>query len=302
VVEPLSADPTVLREDRLGTLLVRAQQIYERGTLTAAFAPAVAQPSQIYTNLDLPSFNPMFDRTNAETRLLLKGSASITRDLSPELLLYREGDVNKIGFNLAQDLNPRMIGYLEWSGGRAGSLIDEAFRFARETGTLPPGAPTVWPVDTALGFKQQLALGASYTTESRITFNLEFHFNQAGFSDADWNRWFAAGSGHGAQSPAALELWYLRDYALDQQEPISRNFVFLRADRVDAFVPKLELTGLLDVDLRDGSALVQMSADYFVSDHWTIGGLILATLGPRRSDFGSLAQQGSVLLKAARYF
>ena len=34
---------------------------------------------------------------------------------------------------------------------------------------------------------------AAYTTESRITFNLEYHFNQAGFARADWRNWFAAG-------------------------------------------------------------------------------------------------------------
>ncbi|HMK85981.1 MAG TPA: hypothetical protein VK437_08500 [Steroidobacteraceae bacterium] len=76
VVEPLSLDPSVLKEDRLGTLMLQAQEIFEHGALTAALAPAVRRPSPIYTNLDLPSFNPMLDRTNASTRVLLKGSFS----------------------------------------------------------------------------------------------------------------------------------------------------------------------------------------------------------------------------------
>src|SRR4029077_5400772 len=44
VVEPLSLDPTVLRENRLGTVMARAQHIWERGSLTAAFAPALSEP------------------------------------------------------------------------------------------------------------------------------------------------------------------------------------------------------------------------------------------------------------------
>src|SRR5262249_39880080 len=37
VVEPLSSDPSVLREDRLGTLMVRAQRIWAGGAMTVAF-------------------------------------------------------------------------------------------------------------------------------------------------------------------------------------------------------------------------------------------------------------------------
>jgi hypothetical protein len=98
------------------------------------------------------------------------------------------------------------------------------------------------------------------------------------------------------------ELWYLRDYALDQQDPISRHSVFLRADWVDAFIPKLELTGFVNVDTYDGSGLLQISADYYLSDHWTLGGLIATNFGPARSDFGSLAEAANFMFKVARYF
>ena len=86
VVEPLSADPTVLREDRLGTLMLRGQQLWEHGSFIAAFAPKIADPSAIYTNLNLPSVNPMFDRTNARARFLLQSSVNVTSDFSPEFL------------------------------------------------------------------------------------------------------------------------------------------------------------------------------------------------------------------------
>ena len=303
VVEPLSVDPVVLREDRLGTLMVRLQRIWAGGSLTAVYAPAVASTSPIYTDLKLHSFDPMFDRTNAQDRFLLKASVDIGEGLSPEFLAYREDGRTRWGMNLTASVSQSVVAYAEWSGGPRASLIDDALRFGRATGSLPPGAPSVLPEDAQQRFRSELAAGASYTTEQpKITFNLEFHYNQAGFSRSDWNNWFQTGHGTTSRSPVAAELWYIRDYALDQQEPVSRSLIFLRADWVDAFVPKLELTGFVNTDLADGSTRVQWAADYYLSDRWTIGGLVLVDLGARRSDFGSLPQAGSVLLKVARYF
>jgi hypothetical protein len=67
-------------------------------------------------------------------------------------------------------------------------------------------------------------------------------------------------------------------------------------------VPKLELTALANIDLYDGSAFGQVTADYYLSDQWTIGALASADLGTKRSDFGSLPQAASVLVKLVRYF
>ena len=90
---------------------------------------------------------------------------------------------------------------------------------------------------------------------SKITFNLEYHYHQAGFSDADWRSWFGAGALH---VPAVdAELWYIRGYAQEQQEPVARQEAFLRADWQDAFVQDLELTAFLNSDLRDRSGFGQ---------------------------------------------
>lgn len=301
VVEPLSADPSVLREDRLGTLMLRLQRILERGAVTLAYAPKVEEPSPIYTNLDLPSFNPMLARTNADNRALLKASANLSERFSPELLLYRDGSQTEAGLDLTESIGQRWVGYLEWSGGRTTSLVDQALQFGRITGSIPAG-PTVLPDVATRAFREQLALGASYTSPSRITVSFEYDLDQTAFTQRTWRQWFAVGTSAPALPLVADELWLIRDYALEQQRPISRNSAFVRADWVDAFVPKLELVGLIDVDLRDGSELVQLSADYALSDHWSIGGVLIAFPGPRDSNFGSLPERGSVLITVARYF
>jgi len=302
VVEPLSVDPVVLREDRLGTLMLRAQRLWVHGSLTAAYAPAVASNSAIASDSDLKSFDPGFDRTNSQDRFLLKGSVNVAEGFAPEVLAYHENGSTRWGLNLTQGFGQRVVAYAEWSGGPRPGLVEEALQFGRATGTLPPNAPGVLRQDPHQRFRSELAAGASYTTEQpKITFNLEFNYNQAGFSGTNWDDWFQAGRSATGASKLANQLWYIRAYANDQQEQLSRSAAFLRADWVDAFVPKLELSGFIYSDLLDGSGRLQLSADYQLSDHWTVGALVLTDFGARRSEFGSLPQAGSVLLKLVRY-
>ena len=303
VVEPVSVDPVVLREDRLGTLMLRLQHIWAGGSLTAAYAPAVASGSAIYNDFNLHSFDPMFDRTNAQDRFLLKGSVDVGGGFAPELLAYHDNGRTRWGANLAQSISQSVVGYAEWSGGPRVSLIDDALRFGRANGPLPPAAPGALPDQAHQGFRNELAAGASYTTDQpKITFNIEFNYNQAGFSGADWNNWFQTGRGATSLSPIAGQLWYIRNYAVDRQEPVSRSTAFLRVDWVDAFVPKLELSGFVDTNLQDGSGRAQLTADYYLSDRWTVGALVLVDFGARHSDFGSLPLAGSALVKVVRYF
>lgn len=302
VVDPLSVDPVVLREGRLGTGMIRGQHLWQGGVITAAFAPGLYDPTPVYSNTNLRSFDPSFDRTNSHDRFLLKGSLTLADDFAPELLFYREGNRSSYGLNLTQNLGRSMVAYLEYAGGRRASLIDEALRYGKKTGTLLATAPSVLPEDSHQRFQSDLAVGASYTTENRITFNLEYHFHEAGFSGTDWDNWIKAGRGMAATSPVARQLWFIRGYAQEQQEPLGQHSLFLRVNWVDAFVPKLDLTGFINTSLQDGSSLAQISADYYLSSQWTVGALGLVSLGSRDSQYGSLPRAASVLVKAVRYF
>ncbi len=301
VVDPLTADPRVLREDRLGTLMVRGQHLGERASVMAAYAPRVTDPAALGAD-PYRGFSPLFGHTNANERWLLKASAQLGDGVNPEALAYRENRRWKVGLNLAESIGKSTVAYFEWSGGRRLGVVDEAIAFGREVGTIPSVAPAVITQGGNERFRSQLAAGASYTTESRITFNLEYHYDESGFSRGDWQRWFALGTGRPDTSPIVRELWLVRAYASDRQEPLSRHGVFLRADWVDFLVPKLELTGFVLADARDGSTLLQLEADYARTDLWSFGALAGGTTGGRHSSLGSLPTGASVLFKATRYF
>jgi hypothetical protein len=301
VVEPLTADPTVLREDRLGTVMLLGQSVWNGGALTVALAPKLEGASAIYANDNLPSFDPMFDRTNADTRILVKASVTLFDDVSPEFVFYDEAGRPSFGLNLTRAFGQSVVGYVEWAGGDRSSLVHDALVFGRATAILPPTAPSVIPQNTASSFKNDLSIGASYATESEMTFDLEYHYHQAGFSDADWRNWFGVGAVSVGNASALDALWYIRSYADDRQEPLARSSVFVRASWQDAIVHDLALSAFVNADTRDGSGIAQITADYYLSRDWTAGALIDVNFGARRSDFGSLPQSTSVLAKLSHY-
>jgi hypothetical protein len=302
VIEPLTADPSVLREDRLGVLMLTGQALWRYGSVTVAYAPKVTTPTPIYGIRNEQNFDPGLDRTNAEDRVLVKTSLNLAEQFNPELLYYHAGNRTQIGANLTTPIGRNTVAYLEWAGGTRSDLIADAFRYGQETGTLPASATMLLPNDSGARFMNDLAVGVSYATENRVTINLEYHFHEAGFSSRDWSNWFNASARRGFIPGVNSALWYLRSYAQDQQEPMSRHVAFLRLDWQDALVKDLELTALATVNLQDASGFLQATAEYHLSRAWTIAGLVNGTYGGRRSEYGSLPGVASALLRASRYF
>jgi hypothetical protein len=302
VIDPLTADPSVLREDRLGTLMVSIQSLWRYGSIQVAYAPRVTLPTAIYTQQDEPSFDPMLDRTNAQDRFLAKASLNIADAFNPEVLFYHAGTRSQIGANFTAPAGHDTVLYLEWAGGVRSDLITDAFQYGQTTGTLPPGVTLLLPNNPNASFMNEVAVGASYATPNRMTFNLEYHFFQAGFSAANWSDWVAASAQHGFIPGVNSALWYIRSYAQDQQEPVARHHAFLRYDWQDAFIKDLEVTALASIDLQDGSGFVQATLAYNLSRAWTLSVLASGAYGGRTSDFGSVPVAETLLLRAARYF
>jgi hypothetical protein len=218
------------------------------------------------------------------------------------VLFTHAGTRTQIGTNLTMPAGHDTVLYLEWAGGVRSDLIADAFRYGQTTGSLPASVTALLPNDPGAHFMNDVSVGASYATENRMTFNLEYHFHEAGFSSADWKNWFGASARRGFIPGVNNALWYLRSYAQDQQEPLTRHTAFLRFDWQDAFIKDLGLTALASIDLLDGSGFVQATAEYHLSRTWTVGGLASATYGGARSDYGSLPVAETLLLRATRYF
>ncbi|HXP96624.1 MAG TPA: hypothetical protein VN809_07925, partial [Telmatospirillum sp.] len=267
LVNQTNLDPSALRNNRLGTFMVHAQRLWSDGSAGLAFGPKLADASPL-TGTDPGGFDVRSGRTNAEDRMLVSLTQDIG-DFSPQALFYHEADRTRWGLNLSHPVGQSIIAYGEWAGGRQASGVAEAVAFGKRTGTLPTTAPVPASADSAVSFKNDLALGASWTGSEKVTVNAEYHLHQAGLSRRDLRDWFAS-SARGAPS-LANELWYVRSFAADQQNPLVRHQIFLRADWTDAVISHLELSAFAFISLYDGSSQTQLAASYDLSDHWSMG-------------------------------
>ncbi|MBN3723229.1 hypothetical protein G3N92_03390 [Burkholderia sp. Ac-20379] len=268
-----SVDPASLRENRLGTVMLRGQRLWSGGSLSAMYAPRVAQgPSDA-------AYSPDFGATNARNRWMLSVSQRLFADLSPQWLLYDDGERGsspQFGVNLTHLLNEACVGYLEWSGGRAPSTLARALGRAASD----------------VAFRWKLATGMTCTTARNLSLTLEYDRDGAALDRAGWRALRA--------NPAAGLLAY-RTTAAMRQDLVTRDAVFTMLRWQDAGVPHLDLSAFLRLNLADSSRLSWVEARY----HFTRTDVALQwqrQSGSGLSEFGALAQSQLWQLLVKHYF
>jgi hypothetical protein len=294
-VAQASVDPGAQRQNRLGVAMVRAERIFEGGTLDFMYAPKMHTPAPI--GVIAGPFDPKFDQTNAADRLLASYSFEM-EEFSPQVLVYHESGRTKFGVNLSHPIGASVIAYLTWAGGVAPDTIVDAIAFGKRTGTIPSFVPVVPPTNSTRQFQNDVSLGAYWTGEDKETISLEYNYHQAGLSKADWRNWFSIG----ANPLYAPVMWYIRGYANDQQVPISQHQVFVRADWVEPWnIEHFDINGFVMTSLEDGSCLGQFTAYYDITDNWSIAGYFGGTIGGGRSEWGSLRGAANATVQVVHY-
>ncbi|HEY5293014.1 MAG TPA: hypothetical protein VIJ43_11960 [Burkholderiales bacterium] len=255
----VSLDPPSLRENRLGSAMLRGQQLWNGGSLTALYSPKLAdQPSDRV-------FNPDLGATNQRARWQVALSEKLSDALNPQWLLSGgAGQSPQLGLNLTALPNDATVAYFEWSGGRAASLAAQAL-MSRD--------------DAA--FRSRLSTGLTYTTPNNISLTAEYEYNGAGLDQSAWN---ALRRG----PPATYGLY--RGLVTNLQDPPTRHNVFLYAVLQDALVKHLDVTAMLRNDAVDHSRLQWLEARY----HWTRVDFALQTqlnTGRPGSNYGALPER-----------
>jgi hypothetical protein len=292
-----SIDPSAAKQNRLGVLMVQGQKLFDGGAFTVAFAPEVQHPSRLLTSAPA-SFDPLLGQTNASVRCL--GSLSYDlMGLSPQVLVFHDDVGTHFGASLSHVVSKRVVVYAEWSGVDEGSLARRAIAFGRATGSLPADAPRPLQSSTPTHYQNDVAVGASWTGRHRVTVNLEFHYHQSGFTRDDFDRWITVGN---SDRQLADEMWFIRTYAMDQQEPLMRQQIFLRLDWQDALVRYLDLGLVSFVNPFDRSVLAQLSAQYALSSHWTLGIYATGSFGGANREKGSLPWSRNAVLQIVRFW
>ncbi len=265
----VSVDPSSLKKNRLGSVMLRGQTLWDGGSLTALYSPKLAQQSSD------AALSPDFGATNNQQRWLLAVSQQLSENISPQWLIYSEDrQPPQFGFNLTALANDATIVYVEWAGGRSRSLLSNALNLKDE------------PV-----FRNRAATGLTYTTPNKLSLTLEYEYNGAGLDQAAWQALPRT-------SPAAYGQY--RNSLQSVQDLPTKQSVFLYAAWQDALINRLDLNAMLRFNLDDSSRLSWLEARY----HFDQADLALQwqlNSGRAGSEFGTTPQQRAwqILL---RYF
>lgn len=266
----VSVNPSSLRNNRLGSVMLREQTLWDGGSLTAMVSPKLASAAS-----DAP-FSADLGATNNANRWLLAASQQLSDSVNPQVLLYGEqGKSPQFGFNLTRLFGDATVAFVEWSGGQGDSEYAQTF-----------GGP---PREV---FRNRAAAGLTYTTSNKISLTVEAEYDGAAL---DKNAWTTLGRG----SPARYVQY--RDTVQDMQDLPTREALFVYASWQDAFMPRLDLSALVRQDLVDQSRLSWAEARY----HWDHVDLALQWQrygGRPWSDFGVLPGRTTTQAVATCYF
>jgi hypothetical protein len=265
-----TADPFALRENRLGTVMLRAQSLWDGGSLSVAFAPKLAdQPNQDSWSLDLGS-------TNNRDRVLLALGSQFSQKVSSQFFLYKQdGLATAVGANLTALLSDAAVAHLEWSRSKESDLLSRISALPASTST-----------------RNRFAGGATYTTLSKLSVTAEYQYNGFAPDQADW-------SDPGMGGLLAQQA-YLQE-ALRLQELASRQAYLIYVTQKSFLLKDLDLTTYLRLNVRDGSRLAWVE----LRNHWSTFDLtfqLQQNMGRSGSEFGSLADRRTFQVLGTYFF
>ena len=266
----VSIDPNSLRENRLGTVMLRGQTLLPGGSVTAIYAPKLERtPSDA-------SFNPDFGATNNRTRWMLSASPRFSENFNPQFLVFGgAGQSAQAGVNLTALLNPATVFYGEWAGGSARSQYDDAVG-----------------IDGSESFRQRLATGLTYTTASKMSLTAEYQYNGAALGK---NAWDALGT------TSVLNYFRYRSNVQNLLELPTRSALFFFGTWQDAVVTHLDLRAMVRYNTADQSRLNWVEARY----HLTSADLSVQLQhngGNSFSEYGALPQRQMIQAMLTYYF
>ncbi|QLG88068.1 hypothetical protein HQ393_07250 [Chitinibacter bivalviorum] len=266
----VSIAPSSLRENRLGSGMVRGLYLWNTGSVTAIYSPKLGDHSQ-----NAP-FAPDFGTSNPINRWQVALSQQITSGLAPQLLLYgQEGQPVQIGLNASALINDALTVYGEYNGGRSTSLAAQAWN---ESGAERQ-------------YYSRLATGATYTFPANISLTLEYQYNGAALNQSAWQ----------ALASQTQAYWRYRSYVFNVQDIPTQHGIFAYASWNDAIWSHFDLTGMFKHDLVDQSHQYWLEARY----HFKQVDLALQYLyqtGSAGSQFGALPQQANLQALIKYYF
>jgi hypothetical protein len=296
-----SEDPLVLRDNRLGTVMLLAQSVQSFGSFTVAAAPQICASTGTFL-ADKTSFGLGLDHTNPYPRYQAKFNGSF-KEINGELLYYNENGDSFGGAAVSRGIGDQTIAYAEWSGGRQYDIVGDALLYeGRRLGVDTEQYLASLPGGSVKRFRNQAAAGMSFTEKQkkRSTY-LEYHYNEAAMGDRQWDYWYSGAYAALFPYNTSEALWSIRSHAQSMMEPSSRHQLFAYTQWQDAMITKLELVGLVQINPADASFFFMPMAKYYAAENvaLTLTGYFYA--GKHESEYGSINTSSVLKLAVTCY-
>lgn len=264
-----TADPFALRENRLGTVMLRGQRLWTGGSLSVAFSPKLAdRPNPDGWSLDLGS-------TNNRDRALVALGTQFSSSISSQVLLYKEDGLSPtVGANMTALLSDAATAHLEWTRGKEPDLLSRAL-------ALPTPAST----------RNRFVGGATYTTFGKLSITAEYQYNGFGLNQSNWAALGAA---------PAVQIAYLRE-GLRLQELAPRQAYLIYVTQKGLGLKDLDLTAYIRFNPGDNSRLAWLELRH----HWSNFDLtfqLQQNIGRSTSEFGILPDRRIMQVLGTYYF
>jgi opacity protein-like surface antigen len=264
-----TANPFALRENRLGSVVLRGQHLWTGGSLSVAYSPKLAsRPSTGGWSLDLGS-------TNNRDRGLVVLGAQFSESVSAQLLAYKEQGLSpKVGASITALISDAAVAHAEWSRGSEPDLLRRAL-------LLPDSQST----------RNRFAGGVTYTTVGKLSLTAEYQYNGFGLDKSDWTVLSA--------NPLNQVNYLLQAQRLQDQVP--RQAFLIYATQKDVVMKNLDLTAFLRVNLVDHSRLGWVELRH----HWPNFDLALQlqqNIGRIASEYGVLPDRRVIQVLGTYYF
>ena len=264
-----SANPFALRENRLGSVMLRAQRLWSDGSLSVAYSPKLAdRPNADGWSLDLGS-------TNNRDRALVALSSQFSQRVSSQVLVYKEQGMSpSLGGSLTALLSDAAVLHMEGSHGSEPDLLSRALA---QTG--------------AAATRNRFAGGITYTTLGKLSVTAEYQYNGFALDQSSWSALSA--------SPATQVAYLLE--AQRRQELAPRKAYLIYVTQKSLLLKNLDLTAFLRVNAGDQSKLVWAELRH----HWPRFDLAFQLqrhIGSPASEFGILPDSRIMQVLGSYYF
>ena len=264
-----TADPLARRENRLGSVMLRAQRLWVDGSLSVAYSPKLAdRPESDGWSLDLGS-------TNNRGRALMALGTQFSTTISSQVLVYKEDGLSSaLGANVTALLSDAAVAHLEWSRSSEPDLLSRAQ-------ALPGPSVT----------RNRFVGGMSYTTLGKLSITGEYQYNGFGLNQSEWAALGVA---------PATQLAYLGE-ALRRQELAPRQSYLIYVTQKNFGLKALDLTAYLRLNPGDDSRLAWVELRH----HWPRFDLTLQwqqNIGSPGSEFGILPDRRVIQVLGSYYF